>query len=532
MIQLSATTASYIENSNLGSNAQNAGAEDNNINELIDEKYSLTDKTRYMDANTEIAQSIKNVFESGVVGSTLDVQFKFKKEDGSFDKERNDLWEENFRLWSKAQFCTVGRKYHLRNIIAQIVKAEKSTEGEVLILHHFDGTKQWKQKNVSVKNKYGKVSHPSPFSYRIQLLETSMIDTSKDRDVKLNKSGKVDEFAVVGGLMIDSYDSVIGVYIYDDQSKSTSTFYEKDSFTLYFEPHLRISQYRGISRMSGIIGSVLDTMNYKNNELRTATESTKSKYVHKTGNVGALENTQQKQWEQYYKAKGIAYNFSEVQRNLGLDNSPVVYIGKDEEFDALTNSKNDSQYKEFVKTGNTILATNYGISRQTIVKGDADSVFAVVKAEKLENSIRFEIDQDNIKEMCIVHIVNNFIEAHAIEYGLKDFRLNKYKYLYKFEITMGNKTELDELKSANARIKNKDAKVIDDYQAAKELGNDLDQILENNTRSKTKQIQEIKKITSELKTLNEEVQDIGMKFKLNENLEIVLDTNYTGETDG
>ena len=121
---------------------------------------------------------------------------------------------------------------------------------------------------------------------------------------------------------------------------------------------------------------------------------------------------------------------------------------------------------------------------------------------------------------------------HASEFGIKDYFKNKFDYAYAFTVTMGSKTELDEVKSANARKINKQENVISDYDAARQLGNDLDSIYESNTRAKTKQIEELMKTLDNLAEMNKKANPMGMNFKLDENSNIVQDMDYIiGGTD-
>ena len=159
-------------------------------------------------------------------------------------------------------------------------------------------------------------------------------------------------------------------------------------------------------------------------------------------------------------------------------------------------------------------------------------MFSVIKAQKQENETRFSIVQDNLIHLLLVDIINWFIKVNASKWGIKDFYENEYKYLYKFKVTLGTKTELDEVKSANARKINKAQGVIDDYQAAAQLGNDYDQIQENNTRARIKKADELVLILGKLVELNQKADKSGLKFTLNENNDIILDVNYTKETNG
>ena len=84
---LSSVTSNYLQSSTLGQKAQSAGAEDKDINDIIDEKTSLTDKARFMDANISAIQAIKLNFEAGVVGIQTGVQFKFKDSNGEIDMD-------------------------------------------------------------------------------------------------------------------------------------------------------------------------------------------------------------------------------------------------------------------------------------------------------------------------------------------------------------------------------------------------------------------------------------------------------------
>jgi len=499
---VSSAASNYLTHSSLGLQAQAADAEDKNINDIIDEKTSLTDKTRFMDANTSVIQAIKLNFEAGVIGIKTGVQFKFKDKDGNLDKEKNDKAEADWILFCKKQFFEVKGDYHCDNILRQIVKAEKGAEGEVLVLHHIDPSLR--------------------FGYVTQLLETSMIDTSKDKPAEYHEqTGALKSYAIVSGLQLGEYGKVEGVYIYDDGvTKQKSTLYPRNSFTLYFNPHLRISQYRGIPQIAGAIGVVQDTITYKNNELKASTAASSTKYVHKTNVIKPLIERQKDYWTQKLATeKGMpsVQSFSTEDQS----NSPTAYIGIDEDLTALKNESMKSVFDTFRKNEKETLAQNFSISTSSLMQGEDSAVFAVVKAKKQENETRYGIEQDNIKGMLFVDIINKFIFANATKWGIKDFYQDEYKYYYQYTITMGTKTELDEVKSANARKINKKEKVISDYDAASQLGNDLDNILEANTRAKKKEIEEKMKLLDELVELNKKAAPLGIQYTLDEDDNIV-----------
>lgn len=503
MIQMSSVASSYLTNSALGLQAQSADAEDKNINDIIDEKTSLTDKSRFMDANTSIFQSIKLNFEAGVVGAKVGVQFKFKDKDGNLDKELNDIAEYDWNLFSKSEFFETGGKFSCSGFLRQVVKAEKGTEGEILVLHHLD---------QSLK-----------FGYVTQILETSMIDVSKDEGILYDDNLNIKEYATVSGLKLGKFGRVHGVWIYDDgATKATSTLYTENQFTLYFNPHLRISQYRGISQIAGVVGTIQDTITYKNNELASSSEAAKTKNVHKTSVIQPLEDIQKQKWEQFYAKQ----NGMPTVKDFGLvdqSNSPTVYIGQDEEFKALEKPSQQSVFDTFGKNLSQAIAQNYNISVGSIMQGEENAVLAVIKTKKQENEIRYGIEQENLKDGLFETILNNFILANKTRWGKrKEFYEDKYKFYYRYTITLGTKTELDEVKSANARRINKEQNVIDEYQATAQLGNDLDTVLENNTRAKKKKIEELMKLLEEVVELNKTAEPLGMKYKLDENQNIVL----------
>ena len=132
---MSVAASSYLQNSNLGVKALSAGAEDKNINTILSEAKNLVDKARYMDANTNIIQSVKLAFEAGVIGANPDIQFMLPSTTPEESKALNEKIEADFELWREAEFCEARGMYHFSNCLRQIVKAEKGAEGEVLVIH-------------------------------------------------------------------------------------------------------------------------------------------------------------------------------------------------------------------------------------------------------------------------------------------------------------------------------------------------------------------------------------------------------------
>jgi capsid protein len=504
---LSLAASSYLVNSNLGAKALSAGAEDKNINTILNESRNLVDKARYMDANTNIIQSVKLAFEAGVVGAKPDVQFILPSTTVEEAKTLNEKAEADFELWRQAEFCEARGMFHFSNCLRQIVKAEKGADGEVLVVHLFN--EKWK------------------FGYKFKIIEASMIDTTQDREVEYFKTkNEVKKNAVIGGIEIDEYGMPVGIYVFMDIVKTNSQYFPKGQFSLYFDPHLRISQYRGIPNLSGIIGTVQETMQYKETELMAAEATAKTQNVHKTSLIKPYMDKQVAN----YKQKFAQANPSQLTINSfqleSQENSPTVYIDKEDDFTRLSQGNRQSVYESFIKNEQSVIASNYNISALSLLKGDGNAVFSVIKAQKQENETRFSIVQDNLIHLLLVDIINWFIRVNASKWGVKDFYQDEYKYLYKFKVTLGTKTELDEVKSANARKINKAQDVIDKYQAAAQLGNDYDQIQENNTRALIKKSDELVLILSKLEELNTKAKKSGMRFILNENNDIILDVKY------
>ena len=102
---MSVAASSYLQNSNLGVKALSAGAEDKNINTILSEAKNLVDKARYMDANTNIIQSVKLAFEAGVIGANPDIQFMLPSTTPEESKALNEKIEADFELWREAEFC-------------------------------------------------------------------------------------------------------------------------------------------------------------------------------------------------------------------------------------------------------------------------------------------------------------------------------------------------------------------------------------------------------------------------------------------
>ena len=511
---MSVVASSYLQNSNLGVKALSAGAEDKNINTILSEAKNLVDKARYMDANTNIIQSVKLAFEAGVIGANPDIQFMLPSTTPEESKALNEKIEADFELWREAEFCEARGMYHFSNCLRQIVKAEKGAEGEVLVIHLFN--ENWK------------------FGYKFKIIEASMIDTTQDREAEYYKTkpNEIKKNAIIGGLEIDEYGMPIGINVFMDSLKTNSQYFSKGQFSLYFDPHLRISQYRGIPNLSGIIGTVQETMQYKETELMAAEATAKTQNVHKTSLIKPYIEKQIAN----YKAKYAQANPSQLTINSFIaesqDNSPTVYVDKEDDYTRLSGGDRKSVFDSFIKNEQSVIASNYNVSSLSLLKGEGDAVFSVIKAQKQENETRFSIVQDNLIHLLLVDIINWFIKVNASKWGIKDFYENEYKYLYKFKVTLGTKTELDEVKSANARKINKAQGVIDDYQAAAQLGNDYDQIQENNTRARIKKADELVLILDKLEELNQKADKSGLKFTLNENNDIILDVNYTKETNG
>ena len=500
-IFLSSATANYLQSATLGAKAQAADAENKDINSIIDEKTTLTDKVRYMNANISAIQAIIQTFEAGVVGIDGDVQFKFKDKKGVLDRKKNDKAEKDWKLFCKKEFFSADRMSHFVDTLRQVVRAEKGTEGEVLILHIFDSSRK--------------------FRYTTKMVETSMVDTSKDRPPEYNEKNKKVKNAIVGGIELGDYEEHIGIWVYDSIEKINSIFYKRGQYTLYFNPHLRINQKRGISQLSGVISTIQNTMTYTDTELQTANMTAKTQFVHKTPLIKPLREKQDTWWTSRFNTNEFA-SIGDF-KTEDQSNSPTAFIGLDEDLDVLSNGNRDSTYNSFLDNHDNVIASNYNISNNTILKGEGKAVFAVVKAQKQENETRFGIERNNLINKLVDDIVNNFILTNYSNWGITDFYDDKYKYYYQYQVTLGTKTELDEVKSANARKINLANKTIDPYQSALQLGNDYDTVLENNTRAKMKDMDELIKVLDKLKEVNKKGAEVGMRFKLDENQNIVLD---------
>lgn len=371
---------------------------------------------------TDVA-SIENALVSGVIGSEINIQSVTNL--NNIDQEFEDLVAEHSEV---ENFDTTGR-FHRDEALRKIIGFEL-TQGGVLIRHHYNNA--W------------------AIPYRVELVGVDMIDTRMHNDLE----------KVYNGIKLDSYNRVIGIYLYSDNKKSTSSLISMKNMTYYSTVWASLSQYTAVSRLVSILPTLDMKREYSYAELDSALKKAKSGVYWTTELYSIIKDAVDQEFreekasgrEKLIEAQDLVNRLAK--RGVGTDGA--VPIPKDDKIFEL-NTKSDTVYSAITNNTQKEMASATGGSQVGIYRDIEKGNYASIKAAISFDEETYKIEFNNLVNKVINEYLKRLfivgVQTNRIRVSRRLFFANPRKYM-SWDILRTSKRIIDEQKKANADAKN------------------------------------------------------------------------------
>ncbi len=420
------------------------------INSINDDlKYEL----RYLRARSnDLAQNeplynkYLGLVEENIVGANgFQLQSKAADEIG-VDTEANNIIERHFHQWSKE--CDIRGKLSLPEI-ERMVARSVARDGEILIRHIFD-------KNF----KYG---------YKIQLIPADRLS-----DLCRNETGKN---RILSGVEIDQYGTPLFYHLYVDKTTSFAPTFRVPASEI---SHVFVSEYpeqvRGIPWGHAVMTRMHVLKKYIEFAL-TASAIGASKmgfFTSDSVDSSPLADEDEETGELYTSAVGGEFGLL-----------PPGY-----KFESFNPDYPHMMFDVFTKSINRQIASGLGVSYNLLCNDLQGVSFSSIRSSVLEERNHWSSLQNTFIFQLMEPIYSNWLNTALLKNALTDVkgralpatRLTKFSQ----HVFQGRRWEwVDPLRDSNAKVTLLKNKLTSPYKIAAEMGNDLDQILDDLARFET-----------------------------------------------
>jgi len=397
---------------------------------------------KWMGANNIDVMAITRAQVAGVIGKRINIQSRIKDKD-----ELNEQIEEFISEWSEDENCEVTGRWHFDGALRSMVEFTIK-EGGFLIRHHY--SVNW---NIP---------------YRFELLSVSEIDTSKQ-----------DGAFIVNGIRKDNYGRPIGVFLFNDKEKITSSEISMDEL-IYFSPvWISLSQYTAVSKLSTVLPTIEKLDEYAEAEVAAA------KIRAKNGRI--LRSTMYDTWMQILKDMAKSSDKSsakyeieaamKVMINQGIKQEGFIAIPKDDEV-VPEAAQSDSVFQVIAQTSQNRIAASQGMSSMTVYQDPSKASYSSNKTAMAFTEINWDIEFDNLERRVINKILAKAIDAGVTIGKLKinGFFENPRQFI-KLEYMRVASIDIEPSKTADANTKNLENGFMSKREMAKKRGKNIQDVI-------------------------------------------------------
>jgi len=351
----------------------------------------------------------------------------------------NTQAEEAIEEHNKKGIGELTNKFHFNGAMRALSNFDL-LDGGIIVRHHYNIDK-YKNKEWA-------------FPYRYELVGVDMIDTSKQTRYKTN------EPTTVAGIVLNKWNQITHIWIYDTDNKRSSTKVPYDNLTYYSEVWVSIGQQVAISKLTSILPTLDRLDQYGKAELEAAIEEAKAgAYIKST----AYNEIMKVAFEQIDKLGSLdekVVEFKTILQQLakiGVGHYGLSPIPADDSIE-WNNSKRDGIYKDLNDNSEMKISSAIGMSDIGVYskagKVNYSAIKYVAETDGLSASIRF----DNISAAVIDEINTRIIQVsiqigritERVAYWKNPLRFNKFRYLRRIKIdiepaktALANKTNLE-----------------------------------------------------------------------------------------
>lgn len=388
---------------NQGWRAVNASADS------VDKIYrdTMRARSRDLERNSDILESILLAFERNVVGNGFRLQVKTANEN------LNTQIEELFKEWTRPKYCDVTQQQSFAEICQMVVR-RKRVDGAIILVKRY------------VKNGF------IPFA--LQMYEVDDLDT-------MRMGGK--EKRVVNGIEYNDFNRPIAYYlkVYDAYGNHTGVSERLPANEVIFlYKKKRPSQIREMTELSSTLARIRDTNQYMEAvSVKERVAALLSVFIRRAaptpGGIG----------RQAVSGKNVEYEGKTLTPGM------IMELNPGDDVSVVQPPAQGASAADFVRLQQRLTGSAQGISYEVTARDMSQVNYSSARQGLLEDQKTYSMEQESLKAHFLSDIYEEFIEAAVLAgfLNIPDFATNKAAYLKHEWVAPGMKW-IDPKKEAEA----------------------------------------------------------------------------------
>lgn len=356
---------------------------------------------------------------SGVVGSGINIQSRTGAK--SIDTAMEDLLSEHGEV---KNFEVTGR-WHSNEAYRQMVYFV-TLQGGIVIRHHH--STEW------------------AIPYKIELVGIDMIDISKN----------IRQDNVQNGLKKDRWGKVVGIYLYNELEKRTSSLHSMENMDYIVTTWVSLSQYTAVSRLVTILQTIDATSQYTVSEVKAAIERAKNGVFWHTELYTTIMKELEKEFEKADvsgKEKiGEVKELMQVVAGKGVGINGATPTPPEDKITQIDN-KTSTVFKTLKDESQKSMAAAMGGSQVSVYgdieKGNYASIKAAISFDEEECKIVFNNLENYIIKPYLKRLFDIGVQIGRIPLARSKWVNNPRKY-YKWDILRTSRRVINEKDDATA----------------------------------------------------------------------------------
>lgn len=388
---------------NQGWRAVNASAD------AIDKVYrdTMRARSRDLERNSDILESILLAFERNVVGNGFRLQVKTP------DEKLNTQIEELFKEWSRPKYCDVTQQQSFAEICQMVVRRKRVDGGIILV------------------KRYMKNGHV-PFV--LQIFEVDDLDT-------MRTPGQTQR--ILNGIEYSELNRPIAYYFkkydaYGNYTGVSERLLAEDVIFLYKKK--RPSQIREITELSSTLPRIRDTNQYMEAvSVKERVAALLSVFIRRAAPApGAMGR-------QVTNGKNVEYEGKTLTPGM------IMELNPGDDVSVVQPPAQGASAADFVRLQQRLTGSAQGISYEVTARDMSQVNYSSARQGLLEDQKTYSMEQESLKAHFLREIYEEFIEAAVLSGLIKipNFSTNKATYLKHEWVAPGMKW-IDPKKEAEA----------------------------------------------------------------------------------
>lgn len=380
---------------------------------------------RWMNVNSADIGTIVEAITARTMGISIVTQVLSK------DKSFNTQAEELIDIHNTIGVGELTNKHHF-NSAMRAISTFVQLDGGIMVRHHYN------------------TSWEIPYKYELVSIDT--IDTSKSENIYNIKKG---DPRTINGIVYNKWNQPTHIYIYNNETKSTSDKVSIKNITYYSEVWANVGQQLAVSKLVRLLTVIDKNTQYGNAELEAATEEAKAGgYLMSTGFAEIMKIIYEQIQKETTNVDERLERIDDVNKKLstlGIKPKSLTVLPGDDTV-TFNGSKRDSIYGDLTKNSEMKMASSQGMSAISVFGKADDANYSAIKfaaeTDALAASIRFDDISNKIISGIYRRLIRVGIQIGAIK-GRAAYWKNPIAYS-KFEYIRKVKIDIEPAKNASA----------------------------------------------------------------------------------